>query len=320
MNETITSRSGASHLGASLSGDDRQGWTRFDYSAQDGLRLAGRLYEPDEESMHDGAMPVVCLAGLTRNSADFHQLALHLARSAPRPRKVLCLDYRGRGMSAWDSNWENYNPLTEAEDVLAGVTAAGIEGAAIIGTSRGGLIAMILAAMRPTLLGAVILNDVGPEIDGRGLVRIRSYVEKGQDFDNWLDAVAAVKAMGESQFPRLEYTDWERQARLIFEGKNGRVVRRYDPALMKTLTAINLDNPLPAMWPQFAGLKNVPLLTIRGERSDLLSRETVEKMHAAHPAMQSFTVADQGHAPDLGSGNLPERIAAFIAAAEDGTS
>ncbi|MCG6856750.1 MAG: alpha/beta hydrolase [Salaquimonas sp.] len=288
--------------------DEQKGWTRLDYSAPDGLQLAGRCYGWD----NDDALPVLCLAGLTRNSADFHQLALYLSQEAPRRRKVLSLDYRGRGMSAWDNNWENYNPLAEAEDVLAGTTAAGIEEAAVIGTSRGGMLAMILAAMRPALLKAVILNDVGPEIDGRGLVRIRAYVEKGRDFTNWQDAVEAVEAIGQSQFPNFDHEEWQRQARLIFEEKKGRIVRRYDPKIMKTLTSIDLDSPLPSLWPQFDGLKQIPVLTIRGERSDLLSPETLEKMHEAHPGMQSIIVPDQGHAPDLGTANLPERIAEFI--------
>lgn len=294
--------------------DDAKGWTRLDYSATDGLRLAGRRYGFE----HHDALPVVCLAGLTRNSADFHDLAMHLAYKAAVKRPVLCLDYRGRGMSAWDDNYEHYDPLTEADDVLAGTTAAGIGEAAIIGTSRGGLIAMILSAMRPALLKAVILNDVGPEIDARGLVRIRAYVEKGRDYDNWRDAITALKTIAESQFPGLSDEVWQKQARQIYEEKNGKIVRRYDPKLMKTLTSIDLDSPLPSLWPQFAGLKKVPLLSIRGERSDLLSRETVEKMEAAHPWMRSITVANQGHAPDLGSGDLPQRIAAFIETAEAG--
>lgn len=292
--------------------DDAIGWTRLDYSAPDGLRLAGRKYG----WQHDNRLPVLCLAGLTRNSADFHHLAMYLSRWAPAPRRVLCLDYRGRGMSQRDRDWQNYNPLTEADDVLAGVTAAGLREVAIVGTSRGGLIAMVLAALRPAVMRAVVLNDVGPEIDGRGLVRIRNYVEKGRDFASWREAVEAVRAMGESQFPVYDRSDWEAQARLIFEERKGRIVRRYDPRLMKSLATINLDNPLPTMWPQFAGLRNIPVLLLRGERSDLLSPETVERMHDLHPAMRSVTVAGQGHAPDLGSDGLPERVAAFIEAAE----
>jgi len=293
--------------------DDNQGWTRFDYGAPDGLQLAGRKYGFEHRGA-PGALPVICLAGLTRNASDFHDLALYLANDADRPRPVLALDYRGRGMSARDRNWQNYNVLTEAEDVIAGATAAGIGEAVIVGTSRGALITMILAAMRPTLLAGVVMNDAGPEIDGRGLVRIRTYVEKGRDFANWSETVAAVKAIGRAHFPQWDDAMWERQARRIYGEENGKIVRLYDPALMKTLSAIDLDHPLPSMWPQFEGLAEVPLLVVRGANSDLLSEQTLEKMHAMHRSMESVTVPDQGHAPDLGTEALPQRIAAFMAA------
>jgi pimeloyl-ACP methyl ester carboxylesterase len=220
-------------------------------------------------------------------------------------------------MSARDPDWKNYNPLTEANDVLDGVTAASVAEAAVVGTSRGGMVAMILSALRPAFLKAVVLNDVGPEINARGLVRIRAYVEGSRDFSDWEEATDAVRAIGENSFPNFDDAAWAKQARLIFEEKNGRIVRSYDPDLIKTLTAINLDLPLPTMWPQFDGLKNIPVMVIRGERSDLLSRETVDKMHDVHPGMWSITVPDQGHAPDLGYGDLPERIVQFMDEADE---
>lgn len=292
---------------------ERVDWERFDFSAQDGLALAGRKYG----WANRGATAVLCLAGLTRNSADFHELAKYLAHDAPRPRKVLCLDYRGRGMSARDREWKNYNPLSEANDVLSATAAAGIREAAVIGTSRGGMVAMLLAAVRPALLKAVILNDVGPEIDGRGLVRIRAYVENGRDYGSWQEAAESLRAANEASFPGLELEDWISRAQLIYEEKAGRIVRAYDPALMKTLSAINLDIRLPSMWPQFNGLARLPVMVVRGERSDLLSRETVDKMHDAHPGLWSITVPEQGHAPDLGWGDLPRRVGEFLEQVDD---
>lgn len=288
--------------------DDSQGWTRFDYGASDGLQLSARKYGFSNRQ----AMPVICLAGLTRNSADFHELAMHLAWRAALPRPVLALDYRGRGMSARDKHWQNYNIMNEAEDVIAAANAAGIGQAAFIGTSRGALIIMVLAAMRPTLLGAAVMNDAGPQIDGRGLVRIRNYVEKGRDFDNWSSAVAAMKMIGQGHFPNWDDAMWAVQTRRIYSETGGRIIRRYDPALMKTLTAINLDNRLPTLWPQFKGLARIPLLVVRGANSDLLSQATLAKMQSLHPAMQSVSVPHQGHAPDLGTELLPRRIAAFL--------
>jgi pimeloyl-ACP methyl ester carboxylesterase len=292
--------------------DDSEGWTRFDYAAADGLALSGRKYGFGAVD----ALPVICLPGLTRNSADFHALALHLSRHSQRPRPVLTLDYRGRGMSARDRNWRNYNVLTEADDVIAAAAAAGIGEAAFVGTSRGGLITMILSAMRPGLIACAVLNDIGPQIEPRGLVRIRSYVEKGRDFARWSDAVEAVKAIGQSHFPAWDEAMWERQARLIYAEGGRKIERRFDPALMKTLAAIDFDKPLPAMWPQFAGLGRVPVMVLRGANSDILSEETLAEMGRMHPRLESITVPQQGHAPDLGTQDLPRRIAAFIAGAE----
>ncbi len=292
--------------------EENEGWRRFEYSATDGLRLAARDY--GDRLLP--ATPVICLAGLTRNSADFHGLALHLSRDAKTPRRVFCPDYRGRGMSAHDPDWRNYDPLTEAGDVVAGAVAAGIKHAFVIGTSRGGLIALTLAAIRPALLRGVIFNDIAPEIEGQGLVRIKSYVSKGGDHANWSSAVAALKAIGESQFPIYTPADWERQARLIFEERDGKIARRYDPALMKGLAEINLDQKLPTLWPQFTGLAHLPLMLIRGDKTDLISMETVARMQEISPQLQLVRVPGQGHAPDLATKGLPQEIANFIAKAE----
>src|ERR687898_1755817 len=141
-------------------------------SAFDGLRLYSRDYGP----RFARALPVVCLPGLARTSADFHDLALALSQDGKRPRRVLALDYRGRGRSAYDRDWRNYDLKVELADVLGVLAAAGIEEAVFVGTSRGGLIAMALAAARPAAVRGAVLNDIGPVIEGRGLVRIRGYV------------------------------------------------------------------------------------------------------------------------------------------------
>ena len=294
--------------------DDSEGWEKFEYSAADGLRLAGRKYG----WRHNKALPVICLAGLTRNSADFHPLALHLSREAAVPRRVLCLDYRGRGMSDHDKDWEKYNIFTEAADVLAAADALGIGKAITIGTSRGGLVTYVLAATRPGLLAGAVLNDIGPEIDPQGLVRIRNYVGGAESFPNWSEATNAVRSYGKAHFTKWDDDEWRRQARLIYAEKDGRIVKRYDQNLTKTLKSLNLDNPIPPMWPQFAGLKNIPLMAIRGENSDLLSAETLRSMHDAHPGMQSIVVESQGHAPDLATPGIPPAIARFATQVDSG--
>ncbi|MEM7463752.1 MAG: alpha/beta hydrolase [Pseudomonadota bacterium] len=288
--------------------DDSEGWDEFTYTASDGLRLAGRKY-----GWHnDGPAPVVCLAGLTRNSSDFHGLAMYLAYKAETCRQVLCLDYRGRGMSERDSDWQNYNIWIEAEDTINGMIAAGLESASIIGTSRGGLIIHLLAAMRPSLMRCVILNDIGPEIDGRGLVRIKQYLENAADPQSWQGAIDFVSTGGKSQFPEYNQEDWARQARMIFEEKNGNIVTKFDKKLANGLANIDLDNPLPSLWPQFKGLTGHPLLLIYGENSDLITSETISKMKELHPRMAKIEVSKQGHAPDLASENLPVKIAEFL--------
>lgn len=289
-----------------------QEWQDFTYTAFDGLKLAGRKYGWE----HRERLPLLCLAGLTRNSADFHELAVALAAHPETPRRVLTLDYRGRGRSAHDRDWQNYNVQTEARDVIAGLDAAGLEQVAIIGTSRGGLITFLLAAIRPGILGAVILNDIAPEIDGPGLVRIKNYVERSRDPSDWSDAAAMLKDIGGASFPAFDDKMWDKQARLIFREENGKLIRNYDPKLAETMKALDLDQPLPSLWPQFAGLAKLPMMTIRGAKSDLVTPEAIERMKEMHPRLEHVEVAGQGHAPDTGSAGLPEKIANFLASAD----
>lgn len=278
------------------------------YSAQDGLRLHARIY--GEENA--GAAPVICLPGLTRNARDFHELALHLSRRANRPRMVVAFDYRGRGLSAYDPDWKNYDILVETGDVLAGLTALGIAHGVFIGTSRGGLIIMAIAAMRPALLKAVVLNDVGPVVEGAGLAHIRSYLERAPKPATLAEAVAISRAAHGQAFSALTDSDWKRMVRSIYREDKGKLVADFDPALLNAVTSIDLKQPLPVLWPQFMGLTAVPLLAIRGENSKLLSAETLAEMARRHPNCETVTVAGQGHAPLLETAGLPERIERFL--------
>lgn len=290
-------------------------WQEFVYSAFDGLKLSGRRYGWENRD----AVPVVCLSGLSRNSRDFHELAMYLSSEAETRRRVLALDYRGRGNSQYDRNWQNYNLVVEADDVIQGLVAAGLHHAHFIGTSRGGLICMLLAGMRPGIMQSVVLNDVGPEIAGAGLVRIKKSLEADHTAKDWADAAEQLKLAGERDFPRRSQSDWERHARMIYRengnaparGKPG-LVRDFDPKLGKTLAEIDLDSPLPTMWAQFAGLAKRPLMLIRGKNSDLLDEAAVQKMAGMHPSMERIEVPDAGHVPDLGESALAERIASFF--------
>ena len=286
------------------------GYRETHFSAADGLRLYARLYENDAAARQN--MPVVCLPGLTRNSADFHGLALAFSGAAAKPRRVICFDSRGRGKSEWDDNKANYSVPVEADDVLSGCAALDVEHAVFIGTSRGALIIHALAAMRPGILAAAILNDAGPVIESEGLAQIMVYQDRLVKPDSLEAAVAALKEVQGDAFQALDDGDWMDYVRPMFAEKNGRLVRNFDPAIVDSLRAIDLNAPLPDLWPQFDGLRQIPLMTIRGENSALLSAETVAEMAQRHPGMETVTAVGQGHAPVLHLGPLPATIAAFI--------
>ena len=276
--------------------------SRF-FTASDGLKLHMRDW-----GQPTPALPVVCLPGLARTADDFDALARRLAPT----RRVVAIDYRGRGQSDRDPDWRNYDLRVENADILNMLAGAGIGEAIFVGTSRGGFHAMILSATRPTILRGVVLNDIGPVIEAVGLARIRGYVGKLPTPRSWPDAVDLAKRVMSAQFSGLSDAEWEAYARLTFEEKDGRFRARYDSNLMKPLAALDLEAPIPTMWPQFEGLKDSPLLTLRGENSDLLSNETLAEMGRRHPGMDSFVVPGQGHAPLLLDTPTLDRIEAFI--------
>lgn len=286
------------------------GYEDFFYTAQDGIRLHARIYGPRAEST-----PVICLAGLTRNAADFDELALYLSQRARKPRQIIAFDYRGRGLSDNDPTGKGYNPATEARDVLAGMAALGLERASFIGTSRGGLVIMTIGAMRPAAIAAVVLNDIGPVVDGAGLAQIRGYLDRAPVPANHAEAAAIQKATLGSTFPALSDADWDRAARAIWREDGGKLVSQFDPRLVEDLKKIDFSKPLPELWPLFAGLSNIPLMGIRGEHSKLLSAATFAEMQKRHTDMRAVDVEGQGHAPFLETVGLPGRIAAFLDAA-----
>jgi pimeloyl-ACP methyl ester carboxylesterase len=275
------------------------------FTTGDGLSLYARIYGDD------AALPtVVCLGGLTRNSRDFHGLCVHLSSSGFR---VVTIDSRGRGQSDRARDIAEYAVVTEAEDVLSGLAALGVAHAAFIGTSRGGLILHLLTSMRPAVLRAVVLNDVGPEIEPDGLMLIRRYLKNAPQPKDWADAAAIQKSVHGKLFAALTDGDWERHARAIYrEDEKGRIVADFDPRIGETLNALTPETPLPAIWAQFDGFGRLPLMIIRGENSRLLSEATFQAMGTRHKGAELVSVPGQGHAPHLDTAGLPERIAAFL--------
>jgi pimeloyl-ACP methyl ester carboxylesterase len=279
--------------------------------ASDGLRLYARDYGPSDSK----ALPVACLPGLARNSQDFHVLAEALSTDASHPRRVLSLDYRGRGRSEWDEDWRKYDIGVEVGDLLQVLAAAEIEKAVFVGSSRGGLITMALGASRPSLIAGVVLNDVGPVIEQTGLMRIRSYVGKLPLPATIGEGGEILKRQSADQFPGYTKEQWEDMARGTWHEQDGRLALSYDPNLMKPLEALDLDKPMPDLWPLFEGLKPFPVLVIRGEHSDLLTADTVAQMQERHPRLKALTVPGQGHAPSL-TGHTIIAIRDLIAEAE----
>ncbi len=280
------------------------------FSSRDGLRLHAKVHNPVQ---HSENLPVICLPGLSRNVRDFDRLALFLASHADEPRRVVAFDYRGRGLSEYDRDWQNYNVITEAEDVVAGLTAMGIEHGIFIGTSRGGLITMVLAGMRPSAIKGVVFNDIGPVIDGSGLMQIRAYLSRPAKPKSWAEAIETQKVLMGKSFTTFTDDDWAHEAECRYVNEDGVFKANYDPNLAKTMKALDAGARLPSAWPQFVGLSKVPLLAIRGKNSNILAARTLQQMSEVHPDMESLEIEGQGHPPALHSGNIPKKIAQFAA-------
>lgn len=272
------------------------------YISQDGLSLFARDYG----SRIAKRLPVICLPGLTRNSKDFEILAERLSTK----RRVLCPDLRGRGRSQYCENAADYAPANEALDILDLMGAAGIHRAVFLGTSRGGIVTMLLAAQRPNAVCGAILNDIGPEVELAGLKRIASYAGNGESPPSWTEAAFRLRMTNEREFPALTNDDWYALAHRTFAEENGAPKIDYDVrigiALRKALEAAN--GALPDMWAQFNVLAAVPVLVLRGENSDILSAETASRMEACHARLKCVTVKDRGHVPFL---DEPESLAAI---------
>jgi pimeloyl-ACP methyl ester carboxylesterase len=277
-------------------------------TAQDGLKLHVRCYG-DRAS---ATLPVMCLPGLARTSADFDVLARALASQ----RRVFAMDYRGRGLSDYDRDAANYNVGVELNDVLAVLTALGIERAVFVGTSRGGILTMLLAVARPRAIAGAVLNDIGAVIEPRGLMRIKGYVGKLPPPLNWDDAAEMLRRLFGAHLPKLTSEDWHAYARRTFQERDGKIVPVYDPKLAQTLAGVDGEHPLPALWKEFGALARMPVMVVRGANSDLLTPETVAAMADQHPGLQVLEVPDQGHAPLLMEEDVISRIGQFITECE----
>ncbi len=268
------------------------------FTTSDGLSLA---------YLDEGAgSPILCLPGLTRNARDFDDLAAALGGR----RRLIRLTPRGRAESDRDPDFANYNVAVETRDAIELLDHLGIDRAVVVGVSRGGLIAMVMAAAAKPRLAGVLLVDIGPEIDPGGLAVIMSYLGRAPQLASFEEVAAALEARMGADFPGLGAERWMALARRWFRpGPDGAPALDYDPRLRDAVEASSAQ-PAPDMWPLFDALDGVPLALLRGANSNLLSPATTARMQARRPDMICAEVPDRGHVPFL---DEPESLATLEA-------
>jgi pimeloyl-ACP methyl ester carboxylesterase len=275
-------------------------------TAQDGLSLHVLEFGPRAS----GLEPVVCLPGFSRTAEDFTALASALADQG---RRVLALDSRGRGRSQFDRDPTKYSLAVELADLITVLTATEAMPAVLIGSSRGGLLIMLLAVQRPTAIAGAVLNDIGPVIETKGLLRIKGYVGKLPAPRSLQEGADVLRRMSEDQFPKLTEADWLAAARRTWREHANGLALTYDHRLAEAFAAFTPKAAPPPIWDQFDALTQVPLMVVRGANSDILSAETVSAMRGRRLRMESVEVPDQGHTPLLAEDDVIARIAAFVA-------
>ncbi|MCX5479394.1 alpha/beta hydrolase [Kaistia geumhonensis] len=266
----------------------------FTYRSKDGLTLAGTAY-----GAGNPGLPVVCLPGLTRTTRDFALLGRALEDTG---RQAVAFDYRGRGRSGRDPTGLTYTVPVELDDVVTGMEARGLGRSILVGTSRGGIIAMSMALARPDLVAGAVLVDIGSRIETAGLLRIKSYVGKSAPPLDFGMAAGMLRALNGESFPAFSDADWQEQARLTFADEGGKPVADYDPALAAGMAALTEATPAIDLTHAFDALAGVPVMVIRGATSDLLSPATVAEMAARHPGLVAIEVPGEGHVPMLRGG------------------
>ena len=263
------------------------------FTTSDGLSL---YYEDTGEGL-----PILCLPGLTRTTADFDYVTPHLADT-----RLIKLDFRGRGQSDFDPDWQNYNLQVEGRDVLELLAHLGLPKAAVLGTSRGGMIGMGLAAVAKDHLLGVALNDIGPQIDPRGIAFIMVYLGRNPTSRTHEEAAAALKHVF-ADFEGVPYDRWLREAQKNYIETAEGLQITYDPKLREATEAM-ASQPAMDLWPFFDALQGLPTACIRGANSQLFTQETLDKMAERRPDMVTAVVPGRGHVPFL---DEPEAVAAL---------
>jgi pimeloyl-ACP methyl ester carboxylesterase len=249
--------------------------------------------------------PVICLPGLTRNSRDFDEIASYISDR----RRVLTIDFRGRGFSDHDPEWRNYHPGTYVADVVALLDALDIPRIIVIGTSLGGLCAMLMAAGHRDRLAGVVMNDIGPEINPAGLARVQEYTGRLPPVADWAEATAQVKDIYGQWLPGLSDEEFESLARRGYrENDAGVPMLDIDLNIGRAVREVGPQSGDP--WALFDALVDIPVTLLWGTMSDILTEDIVEKMKTRKPDLTVVPVANRGHVPLL---DEPECLAAIDA-------
>jgi pimeloyl-ACP methyl ester carboxylesterase len=276
------------------------------WTGGDGLSLHYRDYPGRSDRP-----PILCIPGLTRNARDFEPVAERFAGEW----RVICVDLRGRGDSDYAKDAGSYMPANYVEDLSRLFEEAGLERVVAIGTSLGGVVAMLLAAQAPERFAAIVLNDIGPVVEPDGLARIRDYVGQARSFPTWMHAARALQEQAGNAHPDFALADWLRLAkRLMCIAESGRIAFDYDMKIAEPFARPpELGAPPANLWPTFRALAGRPVLALRGELSDILSAETLARMARELPDFEAVTVPRTGHAPTLEEAEAQAALARLLA-------
>lgn len=242
---------------------------------------------------------LVCVHGVTRVGDDFD----HLARALCDEYRVVCPDVVGRGRSGRLRDPAYYTVPQYVNDMVtlvARVTAPGeMETVHWFGTSMGGLIGMVLAALEDSPISKLVLNDIGPVLDRAAMARIGEYIGQDVRFPSFEAGAAYVKAVSASFGPHSD-DEWTKLAGdVLRKSDDGQWVRHYDLGLAQPFRATTPERAQQdesALWAAYDAIR-CPTLLVRGEHSDLLSRDTAQQMAARGPLPRLVEIAGVGHAP-----------------------
>ena len=286
-------------------------WQDRWWQTHDGLRLYARDYPAAPGRVR---LPVICLHGLTRNSADFEEVAPYIAAL---DRRVIVPDLRGRGLSQYDPDSSNYHAWTYAKDVLDLCDNLGIGRAIFIGASAGGVVTMVLSTLRPTLIRSAILNDTGPSIPPKALARIAGLAAaKPVAFKNWHDASMFIAEQNRRAFPNYAPADWLKFARRVcLKGRDGLLRPAFDPRITEAFRSGTLTASTYDLEPCYDSLAHGrKLLVVRGALSDVLEAREAKRMVAAGPDVTCVEIPHTGHAPVLSEPVAQAAVTEFLEA------